>query len=99
MVGEEKITVELANETLESALKACLRGTNLGFKIEEKHVIISPKLRKVEGNQNVKIYEGTVIDNNGEVLPGVTIVLKGTKQGVSTDTNGNFGDSRTGLSG
>ncbi len=90
MVGEEKITVELANETLESALKACLRGTNLGFKIEEKHVIISPKLRKVEGNQNVKIYEGTVIDNNGEVLPGVTIVLKGTKQGVSTDTNGNF---------
>lgn len=33
---------------------------------------------------------GTVLSNDGEPLPGVSILLKGTKQGVSTDIEGKF---------
>ncbi|HZH72234.1 MAG TPA: SusC/RagA family TonB-linked outer membrane protein [Mariniphaga sp.] len=33
---------------------------------------------------------GLVSDNNGEPLPGVTIVVKGTTTGTVTDGNGNF---------
>lgn len=33
---------------------------------------------------------GKVVDQNGETLPGVSILLKGTVQGVTTDLDGNF---------
>lgn len=33
---------------------------------------------------------GKVVNENGEALPGVTVVLKGTTIGTSTDINGNF---------
>ncbi|MFD1293531.1 MG2 domain-containing protein [Lutibacter holmesii] len=33
---------------------------------------------------------GTVYDSNNQVLPGVSVVIKGTSNGVSTDFDGNF---------
>ena len=33
---------------------------------------------------------GNVSDNQGEPIPGVTILLKGTQQGVITDLDGNY---------
>ena len=33
---------------------------------------------------------GTVTDENGEALPGVSILVKGTKTGAVTDINGNY---------
>ena len=35
-------------------------------------------------------YAGTVIDENGEPLPGVSVVIQGTSVGVVTDLDGNF---------
>ncbi|ODS81002.1 MAG: hypothetical protein ABS46_12700 [Cytophagaceae bacterium SCN 52-12] len=34
--------------------------------------------------------KGKVIDDKGEALPGVSILLKGTQQGTTTDIEGNF---------
>lgn len=39
--------------------------------------------------QNITV-EGIVKDFNGEPLPGVTVVIKGTTKGTTTDLNGNF---------
>lgn len=33
---------------------------------------------------------GTVVDNNGEVLPGVSVMQKGTRNGVITDIDGKY---------
>lgn len=90
LIEVKKISVEVKGETLEKTLELCLQGTNLGYKIEEMHVIVSPKLKKQESHLTTKIYKGTVFDNNGGLLPGVTVVLKGTSQGVATNQDGNF---------
>jgi hypothetical protein len=37
-----------------------------------------------------KIYSGTVVDNSGEILPGVIVNEKGTSNTTVTDKNGNF---------
>ena len=37
-----------------------------------------------------RMITGTVVDENGETLPGVTIAIAGTTRGVTTDINGNF---------
>ena len=39
---------------------------------------------------------GTVTDSNGESLPGVSVMVKGTSQGTITDVNGNFTINVTG---
>ncbi len=33
---------------------------------------------------------GTVVDNNGLAMPGVTVTIKGTKSGTQTDFDGKF---------
>ncbi len=33
---------------------------------------------------------GTVVDENDEPLPGVTVLIKGSETGVSTDINGHY---------
>ena len=42
------------------------------------------------GNQKLGFYEGEVMDTEGNPLPGVTVLLKGTQTGTSTDTHGAF---------
>jgi hypothetical protein len=36
------------------------------------------------------VYSGTVVDNSGEGLPGVTVMETGTSNGTFSDVNGNF---------
>ena len=40
--------------------------------------------------QETKQASGTVKDKKGEPLPGVTVLIKGTHNGVVTDIDGNF---------
>jgi hypothetical protein len=40
-------------------------------------------------NAQVQV-SGTVKDNTGELLPGVSILVKGTTQGVVTDMDGRY---------
>jgi len=40
-------------------------------------------------SQNITV-TGTVVDEFGSTLPGVTVLIKGTKKGTSTDFSGNY---------
>lgn len=84
-----KVTIQVKEETLEKTLDSCLKTSDLGYKIEEGHIIISPRLKK-EDPKNMVIYTGVVKDSKGETLPGVTILLKGTTKGVTTNADGEF---------
>ncbi|BDD02571.1 SusC/RagA family TonB-linked outer membrane protein [Aureibacter tunicatorum] len=44
----------------------------------------------VESRQNEKTISGSVKDSNGEPLPGVNVIVKGTSNGTITDFDGNF---------
>ncbi|TNJ43781.1 carboxypeptidase-like regulatory domain-containing protein [Tamlana fucoidanivorans] len=48
--------------------------------------------RSMQFHENVKdgFISGTISDKNGNPIPGATIVVKGTSQGVTTDFDGNF---------
>ncbi|MDE5960603.1 MAG: carboxypeptidase-like regulatory domain-containing protein, partial [Duncaniella sp.] len=37
-----------------------------------------------------KTISGTVLDENGDPLPGATVLIEGSKDGTSTDVDGNF---------
>lgn len=88
------VTVSLKNVSLEEALKACMEGQELTFKIEEKMVVIKPKpkslLDKVIGKFLLLDVKGVVRDEKGEALAGATVRVKGTDKVVMTGSKGEF---------
>ena len=82
------MSVSVKNATLAEILERVLRGTSLVYHIVDNVIVISPK---TEGQRPVvwKI-TGTVKDESGIPLPGVTVALKGTTIGTATDAGGKF---------
>jgi TonB-linked SusC/RagA family outer membrane protein len=52
--------------------------------------VASPSFLVRHGGQPTAPITGRVTDEKGEGLPGVTVLVKGTTTGTSTDANGNF---------
>lgn len=90
---KEKLSVDLKNVDLQTALHTCFDKLGLTYTIKDQIIILKKRNHTTDSNQPqqmVKGVKGTVTDRQGHPLPGVTIVVKGTGVGVSTDTDGNF---------
>lgn len=85
----KRISINVSGKELEQVLDECLKDSGLGYKLEDKYVIISPKLAQPQDNKAIRV-EGTVTDKDGAPLPGVSVIAKNGLIGVSTDANGHF---------
>ena len=86
-----RVNAKIQGKTLEEALDILFSDKPLKYEITGEHVIISKTTEKQQ-QQTPKMIEitGTVVDENGSALPGVTIMIKGTSLGTATDVNGRF---------
>lgn len=86
------ISVSAKNETVENVLKAALEGTDLGYEIDHNTILIKPLPidQSQPKKQEKKTIQGKVTDEKGAVIPGASILAKGTSNGVSSDTDGNY---------
>ncbi len=85
--------VEIENSTLQNALDKCLQGTNVGYEIVHKSVILKKQaIKPASKDQKTpkRIISGSVFDNKGQSLPGVNVIVQGTKVGTMTDAAGKF---------
>ena len=82
------IDINVKEADLKAVLDLCLVNTKLTYEINGKLVIIRLKDEKPENK--MMIIKGVVKDKNGEPLPGVTVMEKGTTVGVATGVNGDF---------
>ena len=84
------------NESIADLLNEMFLGTNINYKMVENYIVITHKndnnaetfLTKSIAQEDITI-TGTVTDN-GESLPGVTVLVKGTNIGIMTDVNGKY---------
>lgn len=83
--SKQVISLDLRGETLENSLKKILANTNFTYKIRGKYIMIIPK-----NTSSDKIIEGAVVDENGEPLIGVNVIIEGTGKGTVTNVDGNF---------
>ncbi|MDD4193538.1 MAG: STN and carboxypeptidase regulatory-like domain-containing protein [Mangrovibacterium sp.] len=83
--------VELDGVSLEEALDKCLKNTHLEYKVKYNAVIIKGAEAEpgIQNQQGLKI-TGSVSDDDGELMPGVNVVVKGTTMGTTTDSKGEF---------
>ncbi|WP_133994246.1 TonB-dependent receptor [Dinghuibacter silviterrae] len=80
----DKVTLDLRNVSLEDALKKCFENQPLTYAFVGKTIVLSPVALPP---QEVK---GRVTAEDGTPLAGVSVTIKGTKKGVTTDADGAF---------
>ncbi|PTS97113.1 SusC/RagA family TonB-linked outer membrane protein [Pedobacter sp. HMWF019] len=93
-VGQFKMTIHVEHASIETVLKACSKVLPLDFKIVDNNVLLSRK----EGNQGSESFfktlslKGKVFDENGQTLPGVSMMLSGDdfKQTTQTTVSGEY---------
>lgn len=97
----QPVTLDIRQKPLGQTMSQILAGQHLDFTIEGKEIIIREREEPVAPLNNTpasvaeKLFKqlsisGTVTDSTGFPLPGVTVQVKGTTTGTSTDLEGNF---------
>jgi TonB-linked SusC/RagA family outer membrane protein len=83
------ISTKLVEKTLDEALTDVLKSTPYTFERVKDYILIKLK-REAPKQPSLKSLSGLVIDDEGEPLAGVNIVLEGTRTGQATDGEGIF---------
>src|SRR6185312_1835968 len=87
-IGNDKITLNVTNAGLSQVMKELLSGTGLSYKQLDNNLVVL-----VKENDEVTdiLVNGKVTDKStGKPLAGVSIQIKGSTAGTSTDAKGNF---------
>jgi len=88
-----KVNIELANKKVDFILNQMFAGTGVDYVIKDRQIVITTdemiKPFKKETPQQI-VVTGKVTDEDGNTLPGVNIVIKGTMTGTITNVDGNF---------
>lgn len=82
-----KISIDVDNSEIKDVMNHLLAGTQLTYKLLENNLIVV--LATGQPQQDIKI-TGKVTGDNGEPLANVTIQVKGSDKGTTTDFSGNF---------
>ena len=85
--ASRKVSLKVSNVSLKVAMDRLLEGTGMTYTITGQKVVIT-KAGSVKGGP-VTIH-GTVVDETGEPLPGVTIRLKGSNRGTTANVDGSY---------
>lgn len=87
-----KINAHFQNAELETFLNTVLAECGMSWRIEGDYVMIVPISKKELPQQQKKevTLTGRVTDTDGNPLPGVTVIIKGTTVGVTTQADGKF---------
>ncbi|QNL51010.1 TonB-dependent receptor [Olivibacter sp. SDN3] len=85
----EKIKVDFNQETVENVLSSVLAKQNFTWTIKGNFIVLNPD--KPAAKRQEFTVSGTIKDaETQEVLPGVSVILKGTNIGTTSNVDGNF---------
>lgn len=89
-----KVTINAENETVEHILNEILSPTANTYFVSDRQIYVIKKETNTagKGTQQTKSRRitGIIKDAKGDPQIGVTILVKGTNKGTSTDLNGNY---------
>ena len=80
---DREVSVNIKNQKIDQVLKDLFDGTNVKYVIKDRFIVLTDSKTEnefVDAFQQ-KSVSGTVTDDTGQPLPGVTVVVKGTYSG------------------
>ncbi len=89
---DQTVSIQSSDETIESILDQLAGQTSISYEIADRQIILKEKVEDKPGTvqQAKKNVTGIVTDDNGQPIPGVSVVAKGTTMGTVTDMDGKF---------
>lgn len=83
--------VQVKDQQVKDVLNSILPDLGLNYEIVDRYIVIKKGNEPVHlESQQSKSISGKVTDSTGAPLPGVSIVIKGTTNGIITDFDGKF---------
>lgn len=87
---DKTVSVKISNKSIEEVLDQLFQGEDVKYMVMDRQIIITPTNMDNQAVFSQGKVTGQVTDNDGNSLPGVTVVIKGTTTGTITDLNGNY---------
>jgi TonB-linked SusC/RagA family outer membrane protein len=95
-LGDNRYTFDHDEISVEQVLNQISRLSNLEFHQVNNNISVikarnmNPVRKKTDDTSLNKVITGQVLDEQGEPMPGATVMIKDTSIGTVTDANGNF---------
>jgi len=99
LAATKPVTIVVSNAAVTDVLDVCLEHQQLTYSIKDRIIFIKKVETKVIHASSVEVLpevkewltvKGVVTDVNGTRLPGVSVQVKGTKNGTNTNLKGEF---------
>ncbi len=87
----KKLSLAMRDLSLEDALSQILKNEKCTYTIKNKHIIIAKERKDtvIAPQQDITV-QGRIVDEAGEPLIGVSVVVEGSVNGTMTDVDGAF---------
>ena len=99
LIEDQKKVSLHTKETKLGDVLGMLLGPDIHYKVVGKRIVLRPVSPPEEDEANTvaspaPVFDiavsGTVIEQNGSAMPGVSVLVKGTNNGTTTDTDGKY---------
>lgn len=91
---DREVTIDVSNRKIEEVLDNIFEGTDIAYEVMDRHILITRKSSGediVDEDNDIKKVSGIVKGAaDGQPIPGVTVVVKGTRMGTITDIDGKY---------
>jgi TonB-dependent starch-binding outer membrane protein SusC len=96
--ADREVSLAVTDQKLSLTLEALLKPLRISHRVVSRRIVLSPESippaeeSRVPTDKSFAVFtvQGKVTDEKGEGIPGVSIVLKGTTTGTTTDVEGNY---------
>ncbi|SFD09292.1 TonB-linked outer membrane protein, SusC/RagA family [Chitinophaga sp. CF118] len=87
---KRKVNVNAPNASLEKVLQLLASQATFNYKCLDNNIIIRSSVATTAPAPEEKTISGKVTDAKKQPIPGVSVMVKGTKRGTITNDNGDF---------
>ncbi|NWJ51688.1 MAG: TonB-dependent receptor [Bacteroidetes bacterium] len=86
---ERKVNIKAGNEKISFVLGKLFAGTDIAYTVIDKQIVLF-STHSIQQQQQKKKLTGRVTDDKGIPLPGASVVIQGSTEGVITTVDGTF---------
>ncbi|MCP4313550.1 MAG: TonB-dependent receptor [Bacteroidetes bacterium] len=89
---DQQVNVQADNKPISEVLASVFYGSDVDYLVLDRQILLSPKsyLKEVKSKVQPITVTGTVSNEDGQPLPGVTVFVKGTANGTICNIDGNY---------
>ncbi len=87
---KQEVSIDVEKAPISDVLNELFNGTGINYQFVDRYIVIGKSDTPKSFLQETKKLKGVIKDESGLTLPGVTVFIKGTSRGTTTDFDGAY---------